>query len=1250
MKTKLFKKLLPILLSILIIGTSIPLQVFASTSFATEINSQTLFEASTLDTLELNIISLPTVTINGTEKYKINISDTTPVTLSSIDTMENINVVFDCGFDKKLDATVNVMFSNCGTLNSKPIDMKLTYSDIYSAPKTNTERFDTKCFWWTAYGTLSQQTNKNEWFEVGFSRYNIDISFYYHNTDVPIWLDNSYLTLYSEDGNKDSNANITHTEASSTMGRASNVYIYENTNMAYYSSWNCFGKQYKDVYYGTGSGSTVAKDKNAVCWQYQNSNSINLDMMVGYGQWSMGYHLNFIPLTACVPDEPVKTVSKETATGNTNIEYSIKQTLPTAYDKNFKLKSLKLADILEKPIDYVSANVYDEKGTDITQIAGTLSYDKNTKEVMYEFNADYLKGINYNGQIVTMKIIVVTKENIDVREINNKSISNFNDTDVLYSNTVQTNIYYPVTVNYLDEQGNKLAESSTNDYFVGDNYSTKAKTISNYVLTEIPSNADGAVINSAITVDYIYRLKNTNIIVNYIDTEGNPLAESDTINGKVFDEYTTEAKDIYGYELTAVPNNATGEMTEDEIVVNYIYSLKSASVIVNYKTETGDKLTESITIDGKVFDNYTTENKTFNGYELIATPDNANGTMTEDIIVIDYIYRLKGATVTVNYIDTEGNPLAESDTINGKVFDEYTTKAKDIQYYSLTAVPDNATGEMTDKGIIVNYIYSQNESTVTINYLEKDTDTKLATTVIYKYLQGSEYDVNNETDKSIQYYKIVSVKGDEVKGIVDSDKIINVYYEKRKSNIVINFIDWVTKEVISPLINKTQEQGTDYDVTTDATKEIEYYTYYNSEGNVSGVLEQDENINSYYVRNENNITIKYVEKGTDKELANTVTQRVHQGTDYNVSDLANKEIDCYNLDSIEGLTKGFITEDIEIIVYYTTKATDVVVKYVDTEGKALTKKTVIDGKVFDNYTTENKTFYGYELTEMPDNANGTMTENTITVIYVYRLKDTSVVVNYKTETGDKLADSITFDGKVFDKYNTEQMEFHGYELIAVPDNATGEMTEDEIVVDYIYSLKPASVIVNYKTETGDKLADSITLDGKVFDKYNTEQMEFYGYELIAVPDNATGEMAEDVITVDYIYRLKDAKVIVKYVDTENKELEKSIIIEGKVFDEYVTEQKDIKDYSFVKATPNIAGTMTEDTIEVIYTYTRTILNEIKVIETEKPVEQTNKDTPVEIEIVDTGDTNNTVKLAVMSGLLVVFIIIFVLVSKKMKKK
>ncbi len=41
-------------------------------------------------------------------------------------------------------------------------------------------------------------------------------------------------------------------------------------------------------------------------------------------------------------------------------------------------------------------------------------------------------------------------------------------------------------------------------------------------------------------------------------------------------------------------------------------------------------------------------------------------------------------------------------------------------------------------------------------------------------------------------------------------------------------------------------------------------------------------------------------------------------------------------------------------------------------------------------------------------------------------------------------------------------------------------------------------------------------------------------------------MTEDVIVVDYIYRLKPAKVIVKYVDTEGEEsLQKALQLKAK---------------------------------------------------------------------------------------------------------
>ena len=60
----------------------------------------------------------------------------------------------------------------------------------------------------------------------------------------------------------------------------------------------------------------------------------------------------------------------------------------------------------------------------------------------------------------------------------------------------------------------------------------------------------------------------------------------------------------------------------------------------------------------------------------------------------------------------------------------------------------------------------------------------------------------------------------------------------------------------------------------------------------------------------------------------------------------------------------------------------VYVKYVDTEGNILDIQK-LSGKTGEKYSSEAKTFNGYELQTKPDNASGTFGDNTIEVIYVY---------------------------------------------------------------------------------------------------------------------------------------------------------------------------------------------------------------------------------------------------------------------------
>ena len=223
----------------------------------------------------------------------------------------------------------------------------------------------------------------------------------------------------------------------------------------------------------------------------------------------------------------------------------------------------------------------------------------------------------------------------------------------------------------------------------------------------MPGNASGEMTEDAIIVNYIYKLKNSLVTANYVDEAGNKLADSETITGKVFDDYTTFEKVIYGYKLTAVPINATGTMKEKQIVVNYVYTKAQSSVVANYVDENGKQLAESEFLTGNVNDAYLTEAKTIYGYELISVPENAKGIIAEKTTIVDYVYKLKSASVIVNYIDEDGNKLADSEAINGKVFDDYTTFEKDIDGYVLRDQPKNASGTMQAEQIVVNYVYAK---------------------------------------------------------------------------------------------------------------------------------------------------------------------------------------------------------------------------------------------------------------------------------------------------------------------------------------------------------------------------------------------------------------------------------------------------------------------------------------------------------------------------------------------------------------
>ncbi|EIZ3607881.1 class 1 internalin InlJ [Listeria monocytogenes] len=275
-----------------------------------------------------------------------------------------------------------------------------------------------------------------------------------------------------------------------------------------------------------------------------------------------------------------------------------------------------------------------------------------------------------------------------------------------------------VTVHYLDDKGEKLADDEVLSGNLDDPYTSSAKDIPDYTLTTTPDNATGTFTTTSQSVTYVY-IKNIvaaePVTVNYVDDTGKTLAPSKTLNGNVGDTYNATAKQIDGYTLSAEPTNATGQFTSSAQTVNYIYTKNPAPekgvVEIHYVDENNKQLSSATEISGTVGDNYTTEPKTIDGYTLTTTPDNATGTFTTTSQSVTYVYikNIEAAEpVTVNYVDANGKTLAPSETLNGTIGDTYNATAKQIDGYTLSTEPTNATGQFTNSAQTINYIYTKN--------------------------------------------------------------------------------------------------------------------------------------------------------------------------------------------------------------------------------------------------------------------------------------------------------------------------------------------------------------------------------------------------------------------------------------------------------------------------------------------------------------------------------------------------------------
>ena len=334
-----------------------------------------------------------------------------------------------------------------------------------------------------------------------------------------------------------------------------------------------------------------------------------------------------------------------------------------------------------------------------------------------------------------------------------------------FSDTAQTVTYVytkdpihaaDVTVEYVDNEGNQIHESQILKGTIGEEYDvstpTYQLTIDGYTLdaTQLPDNMTGKFSDKAQTVTYVYikdPVPAADVTIEYVDSEGNQIHESQTLKGNIGDKYDASTPtyqltiDGYTLDATQLPDNITGVFSDTAQTVTYVYTknpVPAADVTIKYVDSEGKEIHESQVISGKIGEKYDGSTATYqlmiDGYTLNQSqlPKNMTGTFSDKAQTVTYVYTkdpMPAADVTIEYVDSEGNQLHESQILKGTIGEKYDASTPDYQLtidgYTLdtTQLPDKMTGTFSDTAQTVTYIYTKDPipaADVTINYVDNE--------------------------------------------------------------------------------------------------------------------------------------------------------------------------------------------------------------------------------------------------------------------------------------------------------------------------------------------------------------------------------------------------------------------------------------------------------------------------------------------------------------------------------------------------
>lgn len=146
------------------------------------------------------------------------------------------------------------------------------------------------------------------------------------------------------------------------------------------------------------------------------------------------------------------------------------------------------------------------------------------------------------------------------------------------------NVYYKLkdvryTVNYLDKDGNKICKSKEVVGKYNDIVEEKYKEFNDYKLIS-DEKVSLILDDNTDDIDFIYEIKSGNVIVKYVDEEGNKISDDTIISGKYRDNYSVSIKEIDGYNYLEDNEYIDGVIDEDNKIITLKYKKETIMDVV----------------------------------------------------------------------------------------------------------------------------------------------------------------------------------------------------------------------------------------------------------------------------------------------------------------------------------------------------------------------------------------------------------------------------------------------------------------------------------------------------------------------------------------------------------------------------------------------------------------------------------------------------------------------------------------------